>query len=165
MIVHAALRFSVVECGERGLINVNGVGVQQVHELGSCIVRTTAILDDNKSRAIAKMAKIKENCHDQRRIPSGHFVEHLTCGGSSTVERHRRSTSLRGDGVSGEEGGFLLVGTFLRITPAVLPAFSAAGRDRAAALVPGARALAGGGAAGALPCMTTLPYRLRAGED
>ena len=52
MIVHAALRFIVVEWFERGLINVNRVRVQQVHELGCCIVRTTAIANDNKSRAI-----------------------------------------------------------------------------------------------------------------
>ena len=52
MIIHAALRFIVVEWFERGLINVNRVRVQQVHELGCCIVRTTAIANDNKSRAI-----------------------------------------------------------------------------------------------------------------
>ena len=39
---------------------------------------------------------------------------------------------------------------------------SAAGRDRAAALAPGARAIAAG-AAGFPPCTTTLPCRLRAG--
>ena len=52
MIVHATLCFIVVKRFERGLINVNRVRVQQVHELGCCIVRTTAIANDNKSRAI-----------------------------------------------------------------------------------------------------------------
>ena len=60
MIIHAALRFIVVEWFERGLINVNRVRVQQVHELGCCIVRTTAIVNDNKSRAIAKWRKAKK---------------------------------------------------------------------------------------------------------
>ena len=40
--------FIVVEYGERGFIDVNGVGVQQVHEVGSCIVRTTAIVNDKQ---------------------------------------------------------------------------------------------------------------------
>ena len=97
MIVHAALRFIVVECGERGLINVNGVGVQQVHELDSCIVRTTAIVNDNKSRATANGEK-QRKLKGRRGIPSGHLVKHLACSGSSAVERHRRGTSCKGRG-------------------------------------------------------------------
>ena len=67
-------------------------------------------------------------------------------------------------GVEGEveEDLFLEVGTFLRFAPATLPTFSAAGRDRTAALPPGARAIAAG-AAGFPPCTSTLPCRLRAG--
>ena len=148
MIFHATLHLTVVECGEWGLIDVNGVGVQQVHELGSCIVRTTAIVNDNKHE-LSQMAKSKENCHDRRGIPSGHFVKHLACGGSSTVERHRRGTSFWAEGVD-EGAGFFVVGILFRFTPETLPTFSAAGRDHATALVPGARA------AGIPPCTTTL---------
>ena len=49
MIIHVALYFIVVEWFERGLINVNRVRVEQVHELSCCIVRTTAIANYNKS--------------------------------------------------------------------------------------------------------------------
>ena len=101
MIIHAALRFIVVEWFERGLINVNRVRVQQVHELGCCIVRTTAIANDNKSRAIDTNGENKRKSLDRRCIPCSHFVKHLARGGSGTIERHRRSTSLRGDGVRG----------------------------------------------------------------
>ena len=101
MIIHAAVCFIVVEWFERGLINVNRVRVQQVHELGCCIVRTTAIANDNKSRAIDTNGENERESLDRRGIPCSHFVEHLTRGGSGTVERHRRSTSLRGDGVRG----------------------------------------------------------------
>ena len=62
-----------------------------------------------------------------------------------------------------DEGGALFVAGFLFLLPvAALVTFSAAGRDRATALAPGARALAAG-AAGCPPCTTTLPCRLRAG--
>ena len=63
MIVHAALLFIVAEQFKRGLINVNHVRVQQVHELGCCIVRTTAIANDNKSRAI------ENNGENERKSP------------------------------------------------------------------------------------------------
>ena len=87
------------------------------------------------------------------------------------------STSLAGgaaplDGIGGaplsgmefeDEGGTLFVAGFLFLLPAAaLVTFSAVGRDHAAELAPGARALAAG-AAGFPPCTTTLPCRLRAG--
>ena len=63
MIIHAGLRFIVLEWFERGLISVNRVRVQQAHELGCCIVRTTAIANDNKSRAI------ENNGENERKSP------------------------------------------------------------------------------------------------
>ena len=58
-----------------------------------------------------------------------------------------------------EGAGFFVAGILLRFTPDALATFSAAGRDRAAALPTGARAFAAG-AAGFPPCTTTLPCRL-----
>ena len=60
MIIHAALRFIVIECSERGLIDVNGVGIQQVHELGSGIVRSTAIVSNKQVTSYRKWRKAKK---------------------------------------------------------------------------------------------------------
>ena len=87
------------------------------------------------------------------------------------------NTSLAGgpaplDGIGGallagmefeDEGGALFAAGFLFLfSAAALVTFSAAGRDHAAALAPGARTLAAR-AAGFPPYTTTLPCRLRAG--
>ena len=44
------------------------------------------------------MAKTEARTRDRRCIPSGHFIEHLAYGRSSSVERHRRGTCRRGGG-------------------------------------------------------------------
>ena len=62
-----------------------------------------------------------------------------------------------------DEGVVLFVaGILFCFTPETLPTFSAACRDRAAALAPGAWAFPAGPARFP-PCMTALPCRLRAG--
>ena len=60
MIIHAALRFIVLKCGKWGLIDVNGVGVQQVHKLGSGIGRTIAIVSDKQVTSYRKWRKAKK---------------------------------------------------------------------------------------------------------
>ena len=54
-------------------------------------------------------------------------------------------SGIAGEPLAGAEGvdkgaGFFVAGFFFRFTPETLPTFSAAGRDRTAALTPGARA-------------------------
>ena len=49
MVIHAILQFIVIETNDWGLIDVDGVGVQQVHELVIGIVRTTATLSESTS--------------------------------------------------------------------------------------------------------------------